>query len=706
MVETRRSSSVSSSSSKRSLPSPSSPNAKRSKVTQDAASVVLPSEEILDAANESGNGSGDSDLRSSDLQDTSSLKEVVNVCDADKSPSPPVEEVVIALPESLDAKEADKTEVAGAAAAAVDELPRSKKRSANSAMAGPKVTWGMLISQCSEVYALFHSLHVLDSLVHSFCMFLIRFGINLLLLLMVLQNPHLTLCEPLFTVGQGRQCHLWLKDPAVSNVLCKLSHIEHGGSSFALLEITGSKGTVQVNGKMYRKNARVVLSGGDEVVFNIYGKHAYVIYICQQLTNINATTGVPSLSILEAQSDLIRGMQIEARSSDPSTVDGASMLASLSNVHKDISIITPSGKTCNNVQQTAGVSSLSPGNEDGIPDNTVKDGTSINEPAGVFSAEKTVPASSTTVEKNSNVDSMASSTLNADVGKTSAGSDQLRPLLRMFAAPCPELDNIYKISEEKSELRELLLKYLDSPTVLASSKQQALKDSLKQGILSHEDIDVSFETFPYYLSDTTKNVLIASTYMHLKSKGFGKYASNLSSVSPRILLSGPAGSEIYQETLSKALAKHFSASLLIVDSLLLSGGTSLTEVHNAKESAKPERTPAVAKRSTQVSTSQHKKSVSKLVSSVDGQIIGGSTFCSPGWVKLETNVGSSKATILKNGDRVKFIGHIHSPSSPQTSIVDVVYFVKELCLWLLSCALAMDMFHAFIVVSIYALQRD
>ncbi|XP_020981351.1 uncharacterized protein LOC107492402 [Arachis duranensis] len=669
MVETRRSSSVSSSSSKRSLPSPSSPNAKRSKVTQDAASVVLPSEEILDAANESGNGSGDSDLRSSDLQDTSSLKEVVNVCDADKSPSPPVEEVVIALPESLDAKEADKTEVAGAAAAAVDELPRSKKRSANSAMAGPKVTWGMLISQCSE-------------------------------------NPHLTLCEPLFTVGQGRQCHLWLKDPAVSNVLCKLSHIEHGGSSFALLEITGSKGTVQVNGKMYRKNARVVLSGGDEVVFNIYGKHAYVIYICQQLTNINATTGVPSLSILEAQSDLIRGMQIEARSSDPSTVDGASMLASLSNVHKDISIITPSGKTCNNVQQTAGVSSLSPGNEDGIPDNTVKDGTSINEPAGVFSAEKTVPASSTTVEKNSNVDSMASSTLNADVGKTSAGSDQLRPLLRMFAAPCPELDNIYKISEEKSELRELLLKYLDSPTVLASSKQQALKDSLKQGILSHEDIDVSFETFPYYLSDTTKNVLIASTYMHLKSKGFGKYASNLSSVSPRILLSGPAGSEIYQETLSKALAKHFSASLLIVDSLLLSGGTSLTEVHNAKESAKPERTPAVAKRSTQVSTSQHKKSVSKLVSSVDGQIIGGSTFCSPGWVKLETNVGSSKATILKNGDRVKFIGHIHSPSSPQTSIVDVVYFVKELCLWLLSCALAMDMFHAFIVVSIYALQRD
>lgn len=31
------------------------------------------------------------------------------------------------------------------------------------------------------------------------------------------------------------------------------------------------------------------------------------------------------------------------------------------------------------------------------------------------------------------------------------------------------------------------------------------------------------------------------------------------------------GSEIYQETLAKALAKHFGARLLIVDSLLLPG---------------------------------------------------------------------------------------------------------------------------------------
>lgn len=43
---------------------------------------------------------------------------------------------------------------------------------------------------------------------------------------MLLQNPHLVICSTLFTVGQSRQCNLWLKDPSVSTTLCKLRHIK------------------------------------------------------------------------------------------------------------------------------------------------------------------------------------------------------------------------------------------------------------------------------------------------------------------------------------------------------------------------------------------------------------------------------------------------------------------------------------------------
>lgn len=42
-------------------------------------------------------------------------------------------------------------------------------------------------------------------------------------------------------------------------------------------------------------------------------------------------------------------------------------------------------------------------------------------------------------------------------------------------------------------------------------------------------------------SENTKNVLIAASFIHLKHKEHAKYTSELTTVNPRILLSGPAG---------------------------------------------------------------------------------------------------------------------------------------------------------------------
>lgn len=45
----------------------------------------------------------------------------------------------------------------------------------------------------------------------------------------------------------------------------------------------------------------------------------------------------------------------------------------------------------------------------------------------------------------------------------------------------------------------------------------------------------------HFCSENTKNVLIAASHIHLKHKEFVKYASDLTTLNPRILLSGPAG---------------------------------------------------------------------------------------------------------------------------------------------------------------------
>ncbi|KAK7392330.1 hypothetical protein VNO78_20764 [Psophocarpus tetragonolobus] len=592
MVETRRGAS-----SKRSLSSPSAPNTKRSKVSEDSSVAPV-------------NESGEPELRPSDLPDTASLK-AVDVCNAvlpDKTPS---EAEPLLRPQCV-GETAEKSKVVG--------VPRCVKK--RSALSCPKIAWGKLLSQRS-------------------------------------QNPHVCMSEAIFTVGQGRRCNLRLKDPTIASVLCKLSLIERGGSSGALLEITGSQGSIHVNGRTYRKNTRLILTGGDEVVF---GSSARFAYIFQQLTNNNISTAdVPSVSILEAQSAPISGMQVEARSGDPSAVAGASILASLSNIRKELSLITPASKTGKNAQQNTGISSLPSGCGDDIPETEMKDTTNNDEPGGDFSAEKTVLASSTTVNENPSLGPVEVNTnIDLDVGKMTAATYELRPLLHMLTGSCPEFDlsgNLSKILEEQKELRELL-KNVDAPTVLASKKRQAFKESLQQKILKAENIDVSFETFPYYLSDTTKNLLIASTFIHLKCNGFGKYTSDLSSVSPRILLSGPAGSEIYQEILSKALVKHFGARLLIVDSLSLPGGSLSKEVDSAKESCRAEK-PYVFKRSAQTAALQLKKPAS----SVDAEIIGGSTLTSQAMLKQEVSTASSKGATLKKGDRVKFIGSFPSTVS-------------------------------------------
>ncbi|PHT46309.1 hypothetical protein CQW23_15467 [Capsicum baccatum] len=72
--------------------------------------------------------------------------------------------------------------------------------------------------------------------------------------------------------------------------------------------------------------------------------------------------------------------------------------------------------------------------------------------------------------------------------------------------------------------------------------------------------------FEHCLDLNTKHALIATSYLHLKHNEQVKYINELPAVNPRILLSGPAGSEIYQEILVKALAHFYGAKLLIFDS--------------------------------------------------------------------------------------------------------------------------------------------
>ncbi|RYR10455.1 hypothetical protein Ahy_B05g078896 isoform A [Arachis hypogaea] len=104
-----------------------------------------------------------------------------------------------------------------------------------------------------------------------------------------------------------------------------------------------------------------------------------------------------------------------------------------------------------------------------------------------------------------------------------------------------------------------------------------LEQEMLKLVLDGRDSNITFDNFPYYLSEQTKVLLISAAYVHLKHADISKYTRNLAPASRTILLSGPAVQanlnflhfhgfkELYQQVYAKALAHYFKAKLLLLD---------------------------------------------------------------------------------------------------------------------------------------------
>lgn len=196
-----------------------------------------------------------------------------------------------------------------------------------------------------------------------------------------------------------------------------------------------------------------------------------------------------------------KGIHIETRSGDPSAVAGASILASLSNHKKDISVLPPPGSNGENMQQgpetstlpSAGDASESCIHDVDIAGETRKGPTENNEGDGISASDF---APNDTFHLNSiGLDAR----IDSEAGKLSGAKYELRPLLRMLAgSSAADLDlsgSILKVFDDQREAT----KDLDSQDGLPASRCQAFKDGLRQGILSPSDLQFSFDNFPYYL---------------------------------------------------------------------------------------------------------------------------------------------------------------------------------------------------------------
>ncbi|RAL46378.1 hypothetical protein DM860_015371 [Cuscuta australis] len=90
-----------------------------------------------------------------------------------------------------------------------------------------------------------------------------------------------------------------------------------------------------------------------------------------------------------------------------------------------------------------------------------------------------------------------------------------------------------------------------------------IEQELRRLVVDGKDTGVSFDDFPYYLSERTRVLLTSAAYVHLNHLDMSRHTRNLSPASRAILLSGPA--ELHLQSLAKALAHHFEAKFLLLD---------------------------------------------------------------------------------------------------------------------------------------------
>lgn len=188
-------------------------------------------------------------------------------------------------------------------------------------------------------------------------------------------------------------------------------------------------------------------------------------------------------------------MHIEARSGDPSTVSVASTLESLSNHPEELSLLPSSSQDGEDVQHGSEIPSLPSACElsDNCADTGKKDASDHNDGATVSAVEKAGILSPDVANENFDVA--------AENGKILPENNDLRPFLQILAgSTAPKFDISGSISKILDEHRAIRDQGKDSdPPISISSRREAYKDALRQGLLHCKNIEVSFQDFPYYL---------------------------------------------------------------------------------------------------------------------------------------------------------------------------------------------------------------
>ncbi|CAN6484765.1 unnamed protein product [Victoria cruziana] len=220
------------------------------------------------------------------------------------------------------------------------------------------------------------------------------------------------------------------------------------------------------------------------------------------------------------------------------------------------------------------------------------------------------------------------------------------------------------------------------------TRRQRFKNEFMRRMIPWEKIAVTWDNFPYYVHENTKNILIECASTHLKHQKFAAhYGSRLSSSSGRILLQSAPGTELYRERIVRALAHGLQVPLLVLDSSILAPndigrecasdvetddeneetgeeGTSESEVDDENDAANEDEWTSSGEAKSededevaiQASAEVLKKLVPCSIEEFEKRVSGAEAESTPSPEKSDAETTEQSKRPFKKGDRVKYIG--------------------------------------------------
>lgn len=176
---------------------------------------------------------------------------------------------------------------------------------------------------------------------------------------------------------------------------------------------------------------------------------------------------------------------------------GASILASLSSLRQDLSLLTPPAQTAGEMQQGTSIVSYA----------LARDGSDVDVD-GQETKENVEPVMGSDREADNGVsgtelplDSNQEADFESDIIKLSEVNNSVRPVMFMFAGITIISVGLsekvcYQIMDDK---RELETDAQTASTSGVSPQCAALKDDIRAAILDGKELDITFKDFPYYL---------------------------------------------------------------------------------------------------------------------------------------------------------------------------------------------------------------